>query len=40
MTERGAMVVELSVKCQKIPRRVLDNDDATDVCGDDDEDDA
>ena len=35
MTERGA-----GVKCQKIPQRVLDNDDATDVCGDDDEDDA
>ena len=34
------MVVEFGVKCQKIPRRVLDNDDATDVCGDDDEDDA
>ena len=39
MTERGAMVGELGVKCQKIPRRVLGNDEARGVCGDDDEDD-
>ena len=39
MTERRAMVAELGEKCQKIPRSVLDNDEAPDVCGDDDEDD-